>query len=105
MINTTYKSNAEIDGGSAINSKSWGGSFGINGCSTCFKISCCFCWAAAVTDNFAIANGRPAGSCPVKIRKNYLKLKWYTEVPTNNLLLTEISTIRSRIFVVIVLEA
>lgn len=61
----TYKSRAEIDGGSAMNSKSGGGSLGINGCSTCFRISCCFNCAAGVTDNFWIAWLRPgAGSEP-----------------------------------------
>lgn len=66
MFNTvTYKSSAEIDGGSAINSKSAGGSLGTKGCSTDFKISCCFCCAAAVTDSFDKAAGRFAfGSCP-----------------------------------------
>lgn len=36
----TYKSRAEIEGGSAINSNSLGGSLGIKGSATCFKISC-----------------------------------------------------------------
>lgn len=50
-----------------MNSKSGGGSLGINGCSTCFKISCCFNCAAGVTDNFWIAWLRPgAGSEPTK---------------------------------------
>lgn len=49
----THKSSAEIDGGSAINSKSGGGSFGTNCCSaTCFSNSCCFWWAADDTCNF-----------------------------------------------------
>lgn len=62
MRGSTYKSKAEIEGGSAINSNSEGGSFGTKGCSTDFKISCCFCCAEAVTDNFAMAEGSPA-SC------------------------------------------
>lgn len=56
-----------MDGGSAINSKSGGGSLGINGCSTCFNISCCFNCAAGVTDNFWIAWLRPGVGSPPKI--------------------------------------
>lgn len=38
------RSRAEIEGGSAINSKSGGGSFGTNCDSvTCLRSSCCFC--------------------------------------------------------------
>lgn len=70
----TYKSKAEIDGGSAINSKSGGGSLGINGCSTCFNISCCFNWAAGVTDNFWIAWLSPGVGSPAKIQ--YLLKFW-----------------------------
>jgi len=44
-VNATYKSSADIDGGSAMNSNSAGGSLGMKGCSdTCFSNSCCcFC--------------------------------------------------------------
>lgn len=63
-----------MDGGSAINSNSDGGSLGTKGCSTCFNISCCFCCAAAVTVSLEIAAGRPPGSCPnKKISFNILK--------------------------------
>lgn len=55
MYISTHKSNAEIEGGSAINSNSAGGSLGTNCCSaTCFSNSCCFCWAELVTDNCLI---------------------------------------------------
>lgn len=64
-MKNTYRSRAEIEGGSAMNSNSVGGSFGTNGCSTDFKISCCFCCATALTDNFDKADGKFAfGSCP-----------------------------------------
>lgn len=63
-----YKSRAEIEGGSAINSKSVGGSFGTNGCSTDLRISCCFCCADAETVSFEIAPGKVlAGSLPTNI--------------------------------------
>lgn len=55
----TYKSSAEIDGGSAINSGSDGASFGTNCCSaTCFSSSCCFWWAADETCNFCTLAGK-----------------------------------------------
>lgn len=65
------KSNAEIDGGSATNSNSAGGSFGINVCSVaCFNNSCCFCWAAGVTDNFCNPAGRAPTSWAAEINFN-----------------------------------
>lgn len=64
---STYKSRADIDGGSAINSNSAGGSLGMNGCSdTCFRSSCCcFCCADDRTV-FSCCTGAPPalGSCP-----------------------------------------
>lgn len=62
FLQKTYKSRAEIDGGSAINSNSAGGSLGTNGCSTDLRISCCFCCAAAVTDSFESAAGKFDGA-------------------------------------------
>lgn len=56
-----------MEGGSAMNSNSAGGSFGTKGCSTDLRISCCFCWAAAVTDNLEIAAGKPVGASLPKI--------------------------------------
>lgn len=47
----TYKSNPAIEGGSATNSNSLGGSLGTNGCSVaaCLSSSCCFCWVAVAS--------------------------------------------------------
>lgn len=55
----TYKSSAEIDGGSATNSKSFGGSFGTNCCSvTCFSNSCCFCATEEIDKFFKPGNAK-----------------------------------------------
>lgn len=67
-VNATYKSRADIDGGSAMNSNSAGGSLGIKGCSdTCFSNSCCcFCWADDRTVLSCGTGAPPAlGSWPV----------------------------------------
>lgn len=61
----TYRSRADIDGGSAINSNSAGGSLGINGCSMAdLRSSCCFCCTAATVLEVAVVPGGPiwAGS-------------------------------------------
>lgn len=50
-----------------MNSKSGGGSLGTKGCSTCFKISCCFNWAAGVTESFWIAWFNPGAGSPPTI--------------------------------------
>lgn len=66
---STHKSNAEIDGGSAMNSKSGGGSFGTNCCSaTCFNNSCCFWCAAAETCNFCMPAGTIAPESAINLR-------------------------------------
>lgn len=58
----TYKSKADIDGGSEINSNSSGGSLGTNIAScTCFKSSCCLSWVAV--DTLFVSLGGKVGSC------------------------------------------
>lgn len=65
----THRSRAEIEGGSAINSNSGGGSFGTKGCSICLKISCCFCCCTAETESLFSADGKSdEGSWPTKIK-------------------------------------
>lgn len=59
-----------------MNSKSGGGSLGTKGCSTCFKISCCFNCAAGVTESFWIARLKPGvGSLPANKYQHYIKDK------------------------------
>jgi len=62
FIINTYKSRADIDGGSAMNSNSFGGSFGTNIAScTCFRSSCCLSWVAV--DMLFVSLGGKVGSC------------------------------------------
>ena len=60
-ILNTYKSKAEIEGGSAINSNSLGGSLGTKGSATCFKISC---WTWDIEALSWRGAGAGAGSWP-----------------------------------------
>lgn len=72
IIIITYKSKAEIDGGSAINSNSSGGSFGTNIAScTCFNSSCCLSWVAV--DTLFVSLGGKVGSC-AKVGKNNMNI-------------------------------
>lgn len=57
----TNKSKADIEGGSATNSNSSGGSLGMNTAScTCFNSSCCLSWVAV--DTLLVSFGGKVGS-------------------------------------------
>lgn len=63
-----------MEGGSAINSKSGGGSFGTKGSATCFRISCCFSCVAVETFWTVGAAAGAAGSTPGKCVPKWLSI-------------------------------